>query len=200
MPPEVLPIFQGQFHLERVNILLQLNNKRSGASNVGHKDFHGISDLVGGNKHFVDLSFNFDFLQASHADSQRRIFPQLQVVLLRCRLHSRLLRIDQVTDVLVVDLEEGYFDLVLSVHFEVVEHGKYLFHSLVHYTGCVLATKHRVRLACACGTVSEHSAVEAIEHTFDQVLRGAIEHFARLHVAVEGEIECELLLAGTVFP
>ena len=143
---------------------------------------------------------HFDFLQASYADSQRRIFPQLQVVLLRCRLHSRLLRIDQVTDVLVVDLEEGYFDLVLSVHFEVVEHGKYLFHSLVHYTGCVLATKHCVRLACACGTVSEHSAVEAIEHTFDQVLRGAIEHFARLHVAVEGEIECELLLARTVFP
>ena len=65
MLPGVLPIFQGQFHLERVNILLQLSNKRSGASNVGHKDFHGISDLVGWNKHFVDLSFNFDFLQAS---------------------------------------------------------------------------------------------------------------------------------------
>ena len=143
---------------------------------------------------------HFDFLQASHADSQRRIFPQLQVVFLRRCLHSRLLSINQVTDILVVDLEERYLDLVLPVHFEVIKHCEYLFHSLVHDTWGVLAAKHSVRLACTCCTVCKDSAVEAIKHTFDQVLCRAIEHLGSVNVAIEGEIECELLLARTVFP
>lgn len=143
---------------------------------------------------------DFDFFQTCHANSQSRIFPQLQVVFLRSCLHSRLLGINQVTDILVVDLEERYLDLILPVHFEVIKHGEYLFHSLVHDTWGVLAAKHRMSFACACGTVCKHCAVEAIKHTFDQVLCCAIEHLASVNVAIEGEIESKLLLARSIFP
>ena len=58
------------------------------------------------------------FLEASDHNSFLRILSQLKIAIRGILVRSTWC-VNQVTDVLVVDLEEGDFDFISAVHFEV---------------------------------------------------------------------------------
>ena len=115
------------------------------------------------------------FLEARDTHTQCRVFSQLQIVLQGLLACSR--RVDQVSNVLVVDLQERHRNLVDSVHFEIVKNFENFFHGLVHDTWRFFVAQHRVRLACAGGSIGKDRRVKAIKNRLDQGLGRQVEDF-----------------------
>ena len=109
---------------------------------------------------------DLDLLEASNDNTFLRILSQFEIAI-RSILVRRTRCVNQVADVLVVDLQEGYSDFVRAVHFEVFKHTKDLFHSLVHDPGSFLVSQHRVSLASTRRSVRKNGGVKAIEYAFD---------------------------------
>ena len=55
---------------------------------------------------------------ASHAHPTLRILPQLQKLLI---VIAAKLRLDEISDLLIIDLQKGYLDVIFSVHFVVIQ-------------------------------------------------------------------------------
>lgn len=107
---------------------------------------------------------------------------------------------NEVPDVLIVDLEEGDLDVVLTLGLEGLNLVKKLLHSVVHNSGQSLITKHGKCLTGPSCAVGKNGGVITVEDSGYQELGRLFEHSLRGRLLVEREVEGELLLAGAILP